>query len=176
MSGEEFASFEELVARLIELLQAQEDAKWEMGDLLLLGRAKFGGRGYARAVATELGCSARHVERLMRTAHVFPPEARVPDLSWSHHEIAARTQDAERWLNAAVENGWSVRQLQQAIREAEGREVADAPDADAEMDALIRELQERIARFGRAMLDGLRRLYLVVSEVLEQWENEGPGE
>ena len=51
MSGEEFTSFEELVSRLTELLQAQEDAKWEMGDLLLLGRAKFGGRGFARAVA-----------------------------------------------------------------------------------------------------------------------------
>lgn len=164
-------SLEELAARLVELQETQEEAKWAMGDLLLCGRALFGGRGYARTVAGMLGCSTRFVEVLMRTAQTFAPEERVPDLSWSHHEIASRTADPHTWAALAVDNGWSTRQLREAIREAQEHGV-ERHDAAREADVLIRRVEEYVRRWGRDGEAGLRELWLRVTDVLDTWRKE----
>ncbi|MBC7340618.1 MAG: hypothetical protein H5U04_12355 [Firmicutes bacterium] len=175
MSANVFApaieSLEELLARCIDLLQTQEEARWELGDLLLLGRQRFGGRGYARTVAGQLGCSTRYIEQLMRTANVFAPEERVADLSWSHHQIAAQTKEPDYWLAQAVDNQWSTRQLRDAIRAAQER-GPDRHDAAREADVLIRRVEEYVKRWGRDGEAGLRELWLRVTDVLDRWQKE----
>lgn len=68
-------------------------------------------------IASAVGCSASRVQKLTRTFNAFPdPEARSPLLSFRHHTIAAYTEHPHEWLAKAVDNQWSTRQLQEAVK------------------------------------------------------------
>jgi len=168
-------TFEEIVSRLVELRQAEQECRWEMGDLLLAARQVFVGRGFARAIAGQLGCSTRHVEQLMRVAQTFSPEARALDMPWTLHQIAAQTKEPEFWLQQAVDNQWSTRQLRDAIRAAQER-GPDRHDAAREADVLIRRVEEYAERWGRDGEAGLRELWLRITDTLERWRKESPAD
>lgn len=67
----------------------------------------------------------------------FPPDNRTEDLSFSHHRIAAMTEDPAQWLDTAVDHRLSVDELREAIR--------DAADPIAEADETERA-EKRVAR------------------------------
>ncbi len=164
-------SLENFATVLRKALKKSEEIRWLMGELLLAygeGRAR---RGFARELAGELGCSTRWVQELMRTARAFAPEARAKDMTWEHHRVAACTDDPEFWLQQAVDNQWSTRQLRDAIRQAHER-GPDRHDAAREVDVLIRRVQEYVDRWGRDGEQGLRELWLRITDVLEAWEKE----
>jgi len=161
-------SFEAVISRLVELREQEQEARWEMGDLLLQAQAVFPGRGFARAVASELGCSTRWVRLLMSVARAFPQDLRAADLTWEHHRIAASTTDPLAWLDRAVAEGWSTRQLADEIK----RSRAGEPERDemlAAGDTLVRRVDEYFARWGPRAEAVLRRVRLRLAAWEEAW-------
>ncbi len=159
---------EELATILRELARKGEEARWEIGDLLIAyaeGRAK---RGFARAMAAELGCSARWVSLLMKVSRAFPSDARDASLSWEHHRVAASADDPQEWLDRAASEGWSTRQMAEAIREAR----AGQPERDqmlAQGDVLVRRVEEYLERWGAQAEPVLTRVRLRLAAWEEAW-------
>lgn len=101
-----------------------------------------------REAAAELGCSVALVRELHRTFCAFPdPSSRAQDLSFRHHQIAARTGDPEGWIQKALECGWSTRQLEQAVRE-QNDPVDVAFRARRRAERLVREVRELLGAGG----------------------------
>ncbi len=77
-------------------------------------------------IANQIGRSVAYIKTLHKTYKAFPTEeSRVPTLSWTHHRIAAFTDDPEKWIARAAgidENGnetgeeMSTRELRAAIK------------------------------------------------------------
>jgi hypothetical protein len=107
--------YEELIQRAIDCVQAGDENKWTLGAIIaLLVNIEQAPRG---EIANQLACSTRYVSELMKVWETFPSEAqRIPELSWQHHRIAARTNDPYKWLEKAAENGWSAREFELAIK------------------------------------------------------------
>ena len=73
--------------------------------------------------------SGQHVGRLRRVAlrfgGVFP---KYKGLFWSHFQAVVEWDDAEMWLEGAVQNTWSISQMRQQRHEALGGSPEEFPD------------------------------------------------
>ena len=108
---------------------------WWVGDWLLYGRERYGQDAY-QATCNELtALLGREADTLGQCAWVasrFPPAARVPALSWSHHravlfdDLPADEGRALLAQAARPENAWPV-----AVLAERARERATAIDAGA---------------------------------------------
>jgi len=84
--------------------------------------------------------SGQHVGRLRRVFERFGPvQASYPNLYWSHFQAALDWNDAEMWLEGAVQNVWSVAQMRSSRWLAMG-----APDElrPRDADVVTAELDE----------------------------------
>ena len=92
------------------------------------------------------GVTPQHVGRLRRThvrfGHVY---SKYEGLFWSHFYAALDWDDAEMWLEGAVQNGWSVSIMRRERWETLGKDPKDKPqvtdivvtESDEEMQALV---------------------------------------
>lgn len=82
--------------------------------------------------------SPQHVGRLRRTHERFSDVREQYDrLSWSHFQAALDWDDAEMWLEGAVQSRWSVSKMRHQRWEALGGEPEDKPEepiAESEFD------------------------------------------
>jgi hypothetical protein len=132
-------SFEADLAVFIQLQEQETDALWAQAAWAAEMAARWG-RHTARWVAAGAGVSAGYVRQLIATAQAFPtPADRAADLTFSHHRLAALTDDPAGWLQAAVDHQWSARELGRAIR------AARDPYAEAEAARRAAEAVERAA-------------------------------
>ena len=73
--------------------------------------------------------SGQHVGRLRRVAlrfgGVFP---KYKGLFWSHFQAVVEWDDAEMWLEGAVQNTWSISQMRQQRHETLGGSPEELPD------------------------------------------------
>lgn len=108
--------FEAWRTMLIDLLKAEENCKFYIGDLLNYGTAEYGEK-YAWFVK-----DVRLREQTLRVwcsiSKALPPSIRGYDLTWSHYrEVAALDRSKQkRFLQQAEALGWSVQDLRDAIR------------------------------------------------------------
>jgi hypothetical protein len=113
-------SLDELIQLYISQQEGEDDARWTKGAVCL---AITEGMGVSvRKTASWLGCSTAQVRELRKAFKAFPDENnRNPSLSWMHHRIAANTDDPEKWIILAADNGWSTRQMQEKVDIARGK-------------------------------------------------------
>jgi hypothetical protein len=79
------------------------------------------------------GVSPQHVGRLRRVfERFFAVHEDYPGLYWSHFQAAVDWDDAEMWLEGAVQNGWSVALLRGARGEALGIVAAENSQGEQE--------------------------------------------
>ena len=108
-------SYDQLISNFIDSKVAGDAALFNQAMIAYVLKEHLGAT--AKQVASDVAYSARYVNILVKTYSAFPTEdSRAVDLSFSHHQIAAHTEQPEYWLNLAVENGWSVRELAREIR------------------------------------------------------------
>lgn len=140
-------TYEADLAVFIQLLEGERENLWAQADWALHMTATYG-RKTARMLAADSGLSAAYVRQLVVTAKMFPDEKRVADLSFSHHKIAAMTQDPDGWLQKSIANEFSVKDLRQAI--ADGRDrISEAEEARRAAERLVqaaRKFNERYAQ------------------------------
>ncbi|MDR2346884.1 MAG: hypothetical protein LBE18_12545 [Planctomycetaceae bacterium] len=92
---------------------------WEKGALILSWRAALSAASMPKAAYSDEawsrrvgGVSAQHVGRLRRVAERFGSYVNgYVGLRWSHFQAALDWEDAEMWLEGAVQNEWSVAQM-----------------------------------------------------------------
>ena len=108
---------------------------WEKGriicqwrdDLLAKGSlsAEYSDDAWSNLVG---GVTGQHVGRLRRVHQRFgQTQEQFKGLFWSHFQAALDWQDAEMWLEGAVQSGWSVARMRQQRWETLGRVEADKP-------------------------------------------------
>ncbi len=128
------------------LQQAAGAVQWWIGDWLNYGEREYGEK-YAQAV--EVGAMLdRNVETVRAAQWVserIPIVRRLTTLSWSHHQAVASLEPEEQGalLGEAETNGWSHRQLRDAVRHY--KKALEAPPQSTEtctvddLHALIKE-------------------------------------
>jgi hypothetical protein len=86
------------------------------------------------------GVTGQHVGRLRRVFQRFSDSYETYEgLYWSHFHAALDWDDAEMWLEGAVQNGWSVSQMRRTRWETLGDDETPQPD---ERDVVTGELDE----------------------------------
>lgn len=123
---------------------------WEKGRIIADWRQQLIGNGAPAADSTDEtwsrlvgNVSPQHVGRLRRVYQRFHATAeKYPGIFWTHFQAALDWDDAEMWLEGAVQNRWSVSEMRRVRTDARGAVAAidDAPaaepyDEDAPADA-----------------------------------------
>lgn len=139
MSAEEQAASQPFVGRWNRLVST---TNWEKGAIILQWRETLVAAGapvtgYSDEAWCRLvgGVTPQHVGRLRRVQQRFGTSQQTyQGLYWSHFFAALDWDDAEMWLEGAVQNRWSVSQLRNQRWETLGR-VGAAPQAADEVTA-----------------------------------------
>lgn len=135
--------------------------------------------------------STMHVYR--QTSEFFPPHARNPQLTWTHHCECWRAMAAPRdltlacqWLDKAAELAWSVGALRKAIRAEQGeggdhgsgrRTSAFSPllDADRWAGTKLRDVEAMPVNAAHALLEDiphLDKLLALLKERVQEPEDD----
>lgn len=112
---------------------------WEKGqiisewrDMLVADGASAGeysDEAWAQLVG---GVTSQHVGRLRRVYQQFGETAeQYPGLYWSHFQAALDWDDAEMWLEGAIQNGWSISQMRGKRWETVGKPGEALPEEPA---------------------------------------------
>lgn len=112
-----FATREEWLAAIARFAKARSAASWACADGLKYGVGKWGDDA-AREAARASGISAKKISAYLITATAYPPSRRRDALPFSLHLEVARLEPeaAERILNQAEAEDWSVRRAREAAR------------------------------------------------------------
>jgi hypothetical protein len=87
---------------------------------------------------------------------------RVPDKSFTHHRYAAKTDNPVEWLNKAVEEDWSTRQLDKEIKRSKCiSEKAREGMSRSRAEKALRELKEAASdpAASKWLLDELKKIF-----------------
>jgi hypothetical protein len=124
---------EQDVQVFVGFMEGESDHLWNQAAWAR-AMAAYYGKKTASLLATATGLSSGYVRQLIATANAFPdPSDRAQDLSFSHHRVAAMTEEPMDWIDRAVSSGWSVQDLKDAIQ--------DAKDPISEADQQARDRQ-----------------------------------
>jgi hypothetical protein len=123
------------VGRWIKLVST---TNWEKGEIILRWRDDLIARGAPVAEYSDEAWSRRvgnvspqHVGRLRRVFERFDKyREEFGGLFWSHFQAALDWEDAEMWLEGAVQNGWSVAAMKRQRWEALGAPADQTPSDD----------------------------------------------
>ncbi len=122
---------------------------WKKGEVILewrnrlvesgAPRQSYSDEAWARRVGNVTG---QHVGRLRRVFERFGrSHEHYPTLFWSHFQAAVDWNDAEMWLEGAVQNGWSVAVMRTKRWEAIGAPPEQKPRDE---DIILSELDEDV--------------------------------
>ena len=137
----ETAAWADDVQRFASLMEHESASLWAQAEQARVMRVRYG-RDTARLLASEVGLTKGYIRQLIGTANVFPdPSQRAQDLSFSHHRIAAFTEDPEQWLQTSVDEQWSVDDLRAAIQAAKDPVAAEV-DAQQAAERLTRAVEK----------------------------------
>lgn len=123
------------------------DTNWEKGRIIYQWRAalidagvpptEYSDEAWSRRVG---GVTGQHVGRLRRVYQLFGQSyGEYPGLYWSHFQAALDWDDAEMWLEGAMQSRWSVSQMRHQRWEAMGALEEDKPQ---EQEVVSGELDE----------------------------------
>jgi len=111
-------SWEELRTVWQDLDRLEQGALWGKALLMAAVDVKYGERA-VEAFAEDMGISRSYAYKLRRTWMTFPkPNLRFPELSFSHHLLAAYTPNPDYWLETASLHDLSRGAMQAKIQRA----------------------------------------------------------
>ncbi len=147
---------------------------WEKGRIIIQWReALMGSESPAAAYSDEAwsrrvgGVSAQHVGRLRRVSERFGEVYTTYEgIYWSHFLAALEWDDAELWLEGAVQSGWSVSQMRRTRWESMGGKPEEKPveadvsaasmDEDYEPLSAVDDKEAELGDSTRAVAEGPR--------------------
>ncbi len=109
-------SYDSLISEFIDARVASDGALWKQAAIAFYLKNQMKVTG--KQIASDAGYSGSYISKLIKTFTAFPEETeRAMDKSFSLHMVCADTEDPQGWLNLAVAEAYSVRQLKQMINE-----------------------------------------------------------
>lgn len=131
-------------------------SSWALGDWLLFGEGVYGER-YAQAVEATRRSKAT-LQDYARVALLIPRSRRRVELTFHHHRLVAKAamQPAEqdRWLDEAIERGWSVEEMAGAMHSIQPDGSGGGGNDGYVDESRIVEVAIRIAREANPLIDG----------------------
>ena len=141
---------------------------WDKGKIIHQWRESLDGSDLPESSFTDEqwsktvgGVTPQHVGRLRRTyarfGHVY---SEYGTLYWSHFYATLDWEDAELWLEGAVQNGWSVSQMRGQRWETMGKNPKDKPEitdivvTESEEEAEALTISGRVSASDREVLEG----------------------
>lgn len=148
-------AFEELIQRAVECCEAEQAYQWTLGAVAAVATGIL--HVPQGEIASTLGMSSARVGQLIQTWRAFPTDnMRIPELSWQHHQVAAKSTRPGHWIGAAVDNGWSVAELRAAIRAAEEGKPSEQEALRVRANRAIRLVKEILTQGDAQMKAWLR--------------------
>ena len=131
---------------------------WEKGKIICEWRAGMKAGGFTPAACSDEvwsqivgGVTPQHVGRLRRTWERYGDDfSSYKGIFWSHFYAALDWNDAEMWLEGAVQNRWSVSQMRTKRWESLGQPVGEEP---SDREIVSAETDEEAAALGSRDLD-----------------------
>ncbi len=168
MTNETLVSSEPFLGQWHQLVST---TNWEKGRIILEWRQSLIQRGasateYSDEAWSQLvqGVTPQHVGRLRRVYERFGAQAdSFAGLYWSHFHAAGDWDDAEMWLEGAVQNGWSVSQMRRQRWETLGSIPAEEPledqvvSSELDEDVPLDAVEETMVAEGSQSGDGYER-------------------
>jgi hypothetical protein len=116
--------------------------QWWLGDMLNLGFHSFGEK-YSQAI-NELGYDPGYLRNLSYVCERVQLSLRSDKLTFSHHTLVAPLEAAEqkKWITLAVNNGWTVQQLREAMRGNDAENAEEAFEGDDELEEVVHGIEE----------------------------------
>ena len=112
----EEVSYDQLIDEFVEARKDESQTIWRQSAIAYFLQHHMAVP--AKTIASDIGLTGRRVSQMSRTFECFPEESdRAQDMSFSIHQICAETDDPVGWLDKAVKNAWSVRELKRVIKE-----------------------------------------------------------
>jgi N6-adenosine-specific RNA methylase IME4 len=100
-----------------KIAQIHGASSWWLGDVWLYGLKRKYGDG--KRLAAEIGVNYKTVCNVASVAKAFDSPARRENLSFSHHEAAAKIKNREQrgeWLDKAERQGWDRQQFRTELQ------------------------------------------------------------
>ncbi len=109
-------SYDLLIQEFIDARVTSDSAVWKQAAIAFYLKERMNATG--KQIASDTGYSGSYISQLIKTFTAFPEETdRAQDMSFSIHMVCAGEEDPKSWLDLAVAEAWSVRQLKNAISE-----------------------------------------------------------
>lgn len=119
--------WETLVSTGQTIVEAHDRNRWALGDLGVKCERRYGHKSIGQyAAAINVRPTTMYEYSACSTFYDRGDRAAFPPLAWSHYRVALRVKDHDEalvWLAKATDEGWTVDELSDAIKEAAG----DAP-------------------------------------------------
>lgn len=148
-------TYDDFVGFYIQLEQVSSGFSWMKADLLVEMDKKLGDSSLR-----ELGKSLRQpystTTNYIRAARAFPPEKRDVGASFSLHFQASfadsydeksksfKTDERFKWLEEAIDNNYSTRQLAEMIQEKKQNILVEGGDEQAERKQEVKKIVQQI--------------------------------
>lgn len=133
----ELQTWEEWITYYLQLSEASNAFSWHKADFLSQLYDKFGGESLEK-FAADVGEPRSTVVNYVRVSRAFPPDKRVPHLSFTHHYQASFadsydeakkefvTDSRFQIIEGAADRNISTRELKEEIKEAKEENTAGA--------------------------------------------------
>jgi hypothetical protein len=115
--------------------------QWWLGDMLNLGHSTFGEK-YTQAI-NDLKLDPGYLRNVSYVCGRVQLSLRSDKLTFSHHTLVAPLESPEqkKWIILAVNNGWTVAELRQAMRGNDAEDAEEAFDGDDELAEVIQGIE-----------------------------------
>lgn len=116
--------WETLVSTGLTIVEAHDRNRWALGDLGVKCERRYGHKSIGQyAAAINVRPTTMYEYSACSAFYDRDDRAAFPPLAWSHYRVALRVKDHEEalvWLAKAADEGWTVDELSDAIKEATG--------------------------------------------------------
>lgn len=160
-------SLEEALQTYHNCKDAQENLNWIEAEILYnIADLNLS----IKDISTQVGRSPAHIRERIKTFKAFPEEhMRAQDLSFTHHRLAAGTEEPEKWINRACEEGFSTRQLKQVIVAECSNKVGTMQDEILGRAEVVVRMAKEIFEYGDQPANWLHEQ---LSQLLEENKND----
>ncbi len=129
-------SLEDVLQAYFSYEEIGEQAIWGKAEILA-GMVDAGWK--VKTISSLVGCSPATIRERVRTYKAFPDvNNRALDKTFTHHRIAAKTDNPLQWIQKVCEEDWSTRQLEEVVK-AQGQDKVIQKD-------ILHEKAERALR------------------------------
>ncbi len=113
------STLEDWLALLVQGAEHEREGQWFQAQVAYEMVKRFRSRDIFRLVASQQNRSADTIRSWVAAYQAFPEEQdRVPTLHFTHHCIAAMTDDPPYWIARAADEEMTTAQLRAAVRRA----------------------------------------------------------